>query len=199
MKTKIIDALINISAVKFGEFTLKSGIKSPIYIDLRIIISYPELLKDIASVLVEISKELEYTKVAGIPYTALPIATAFSIATDTPMIYSRKEKKEYGTSKQIEGVWQEGETVLLVDDLITNGESKLETFEVFEQAGLTIKDVVVLIDREQGGRELLEKGGYKLHSLISIFEILERMKELNKLDDEQYDRIHKFLTTPPSK
>ncbi|PCI30732.1 MAG: orotate phosphoribosyltransferase [SAR324 cluster bacterium] len=198
MKQKIIDSLIDIGAVKFGEFTLKSGIISPIYIDLRIIISYPKLLEQIAAAMQELSQELSFQEVAGIPYTALPIATAFSLASQVPMIYSRKEKKNYGTSQQIEGVWQSGDQVLIIDDLITNGDSKLETFQVFENVGLTIRDVVVLIDREQGGKNRLQKAGYCLHSLISVFEILERMKELKKLDDTQYEEVKAFLMAPVS-
>ncbi|MGK0290970.1 MAG: uridine monophosphate synthetase [bacterium] len=193
MKNKIIDALISIQAIKFGEFTLKSGIQSPIYIDLRIIISAPELLRDIAKAMIQMSKELNYERIAGIPYTALPIATAYSLESNVPMIYCRKEVKKYGTGKQIEGIWEAGQQVLVIDDLITNGESKMETFEPFEQAGLKVKDVVVLIDREQGGKERLEKQGYNLYSLISVYEILDRMKELNKISEEKYQELKKFI------
>ncbi|MCP4753476.1 MAG: orotate phosphoribosyltransferase [Proteobacteria bacterium] len=193
MKIRIIDSLISIGAVKLGEFTLKSGILSPIYLDLRIIVSYPKLLQDIASVMSDLASGLEYSKIAGIPYTALPIATAFSLAQGVPMIYNRKEKKTYGTAQQIEGIWQEGERVLIIDDLITNGDSKLETFAVFQQAGLVVTDTIVLIDREQGGKERLQEAGYNLHSLISIFEILERMRGLKQIDETQYNEINQFL------
>ncbi len=193
MKLKIIDTLISIGSVKFGKFKLKSGVESPIYLDLRTIVSFPQLLQDIATVLIELANELSYARVAGIPYTALPIATAFSLTSGKPMVYARKEKKTYGTAQQIEGIWQTGEHVLIIDDLITNGASKLETFSVFQQAGLNVRDVVVLIDREQGGKERLEEAGYRLHSLISIFEILDRMKNQNKLSEEEQKEILRFL------
>jgi orotate phosphoribosyltransferase len=193
MKEKIIDSLISIGAVKFGEFKLKSGIMSPIYLDLRIIISYPDILKNIATELITLSQKLQFDKIAGIPYTAMPIATAFSLASGHPMIYSRKERKEYGTGQMIEGVWNTGDQVLIIDDLITNGGSKLETFEVFLKAGLKVKDVIVLIDREQGGKEKLEQEGYHLHSAISIFDILGRMKHLKQIDEMQYNKIYDFL------
>jgi len=193
MKAKIIDTLISIGAVKFGSFTLKSGIQSPIYIDLRIIVSYPELLKDIASLLIAEAKSLQFDAIAGIPYTALPIATAFSLASGYPMIYARKEKKKYGTAQQIEGIWKAGDRVLLIDDLITDGGSKQESFAVFESAGLIVEDIIVLIDREQGGKAVVEKTGHRLHALISIFEILERIKGLNKIEDEIYNEILAFL------
>jgi uridine monophosphate synthetase len=193
MKEQIIDSLISIGAVKFGEFKLKSGIISPIYLDLRIIISFPDILKNIATELLNLSQKLHFDKIAGIPYTALPIATAFSLASGHPMIYSRKERKEYGTGQMIEGVWDTGDQVLIIDDLITNGGSKLETFEVFLEAGLKVKDVIVLIDREQGGKENLEQQGYQLHAAISIFDILKRMKHLKQIDEMQYNEIYDFL------
>ena len=192
-KTKIIDSLISIGAVKFGEFVLKSGILSPIYIDLRIIIGYPQLLTDIAAAIVEVVKELEYDRVAGIPYTAIPMATAFSLSSGTPMIYARKEKKTYGTGQQIEGVWEKGDRILIIDDLITDGTSKQETFSIFENAGLIADDIAVLIDREQGGRRRLKMANRRLHSMISIFEILDRIKSLNKIDEQLYNKIFQFL------
>ena len=195
IKTTIIDALVDIGAVKLGQFTLKSGIQSPIYLDLRLIISFPELLANIAEALMDLAKDLEYDRIAGIPYTALPIATAFSLLSQKPMVYCRKEVKTYGTANQIEGVWKAGEQVLVIDDLITNGESKFETFSQFEEAGLKIKDTVVLIDRKQGGMERLKKEGYRLFSIISIFEILERMKEINRISEIDYNRVQDFLNT----
>lgn len=197
-KTKIIETLVEIGAVKFGEFTLKSGIKSPVYLDLRIIISYPELLKNIATALIDLSKDLKFERIAGIPYTALPIATAFSLNSGLPMVYSRKEKKAYGTGKQIEGTWQEGDRVLIIDDLITDGGSKFETFKVFEDAGLKVENVIVLIDRKQGGEQKLEKAGYQLFSIISIFEILEYMRDKGKIESDEYEKIIQFLNTPIS-
>lgn len=193
MKNKIIDSLIEIGAVKFGTFTLKSGIESPIYIDLRIIVSYPQLLSDIADAFAEMMKDLKFDQIAGIPYTALPIATAISIRSNVPMIYARKEKKKYGTGQQIEGIWKKGDKVLLIDDLITTGLSKEETFVVFNEAGLEVSDIAVLIDREQGGQELLKKTGHNLHSMISVFDILERLKEQNKIEDEMYNKVKSFL------
>ena len=193
MKEKIIDQLSALGAIKFGEFTLKSGIVSPIYIDLRMTISEPTLLENIALALQTLAKGLDFQRVAGIPYTALPMATAYSLLTKVPMIYPRKEQKGYGTKKKIEGIFKAGEKVLVIDDLITNGLSKFETFDVLEEEDLIVTDVAVLIDREQGGSQALGEKGYKLHSLISVFEVIDRLKATGKITDDMYQKSQQFL------
>lgn len=194
-KEEIALALHEIGAIKFGEFTLKSGLKSPIYIDLRLLISYPKVLKLISQTMIEIAKTLKFDVIAGIPYTALPIATAISISEDWPMIYARKEVKDYGTKKKIEGVYKEGDTTLIIDDLITTGDSKFETIEPFEASGLKITDFLILVDRQQGGGRLLEEKGYKLHSVIGIHEILDTLKKSSKIDNEGYQKTKEFLAS----
>jgi len=193
MKKEIALALHEIGAIKFGEFKLKSGIISPIYIDLRLLISYPKVLKLISDAMVELAKGLQFDVIAGIPYTALPIATAISLDQGWPMVYARKEVKDYGTKKKLEGVFEEGQTALIIDDLITTGGSKFETAEPFEASGLKITDFIVLVDREQGGGTKLEAKGYKLHSVIGINEILDTLKEEGKISDDDYGRSKKFI------
>lgn len=193
MNKEIALSLHEIGAIKFGEFKLKSGIMSPIYIDLRIIISYPKVLKLISQAMIEVSKNLKFDVIAGIPYTALPIATAMSVSEDWPMVYARKEVKDYGTKKKIEGVFNEGNTALIIDDLITTGGSKFETIEPFEASNLKITDFIVLVDREQGGGRLLEEKGYKLHSIIGINELLDILKEENKIEEDNYQKAKNFI------
>jgi orotate phosphoribosyltransferase len=194
MKKDIALALHEIGAIKFGEFTLKSGIKSPIYIDLRLLVSFPKVLKMISEEMIKLAKKLKFNVIAGIPYTALPIATVISVSENWPMVYARKEVKEYGTKKKIEGVYKEGDTALIIDDLITTGGSKFETVEPFEASGLKITDFIVLVDREQGGRAQLEAKGYKLHSVIGINELLDILKNEKKLSENDYDRAKKFIS-----
>ncbi|MBI5412286.1 orotate phosphoribosyltransferase [Candidatus Peregrinibacteria bacterium] len=193
MKKEIALALHEIGAVKFGNFTLKSGIQSPIYIDLRVLISYPKVLQMVADAMIEKAEKLTFARIAGIPYTALPIATAISIKTGWPMIYARKEVKDYGTKKKLEGVYKKGETCLIVDDLITTGASKFETIEPFQAAGLTVKDVVVLVDREQGGAKILKEKGYTLHSVLGINELLDMLKAEGRLDETLYKTAKEFI------
>jgi uridine monophosphate synthetase len=192
-KQSIALALQEVGAVKFGEFTLKSGMKSPIYIDLRVLVSYPKLLKEIAESMADLAKGLKFDVIAGIPYTALPIATAISIAQNWPMVYTRKEVKDYGTKRKLEGKFETGQTALIIDDLITTSGSKFETIEPFNEAGLKVTDIVVLVDREQGGAKLLEEKGYHLHSVLGINELLDLLKSAGKIDETNYKNAKEFI------
>ena len=144
----LADELLSAGCIKFGEFTLKSGLKSPIYIDLRRIITHPKLLEQIGAAYLPLLKDLKFDRIAGLPYAAIPIATAISLAGNYPMIYPRKEVKTYGTKAEIEGKYHAGETVVVIDDLATTGGSKFEAIEKLTGAGLVVKDVVVLVDRQ---------------------------------------------------
>jgi uridine monophosphate synthetase len=184
-----------IEAVKFGNFILKSGIQSPIYIDLRVIISYPAILKKIAKLLSPLIAPLGFDLLCGVPYTALPIATALSLDKEIPMVMRRKEAKEYGTKKLIEGIYNKGQTCLLIEDVISSGTSILETAAPLQAEGLLIEDAVVVLDREQGGKEHLQKKGIQLHSLMSIFDLLKVLFYKQKISEETFREVNEFLST----
>ncbi len=193
MLTKIIDELFEIGAIKFGAFTLKSGIESPIYIDLRSIISYPKLLEKIRDAMWHQMRHLNFDIICGVPYTALPIATAISIKYHVPMILKRKEAKEYGTKKLIEGEYREGQKCLLIDDLITSGLSLKETIEPLILQGLQVNDIVLFLDRQQGGKELLEGKGYHLHSLFTLDTLLLHLEQTHKIDSVMVAEVKQFI------
>jgi len=190
---ELIEKLFEIRSIKFGEFKLKSGIMSPIYIDLRIIVSYPEILKTVAEAMWNKIGNLKFDLICGVPYTALPIATAMSIAHNLPMVMRRKEVKDYGTKKAIEGAFTAGQKVLIVEDLVTSGLSVFETTEPLEHEGLKVTDVVVLLNREQGAKENLKNKNLDLHAVFTITELLKTLLEKNKIDENIYNSTIKFI------
>ena len=189
----LADGLLNAGCIKFGNFTLKSGLSSPIYIDLRRIISFPKLLAQIGEAYLPLLSNLTFDRLAGLPYAAIPIATAVSLQGDYPMIYPRKEVKTYGTKAEIEGEFHAGETALVIDDLATTGGSKFEAIEKLTAVGLVVKDIVVLVDRQSGAKESLEQAGYSMHAVLTITELLDYWDETGKVEKGKIEETREFL------
>ena len=191
--TDLYRSIFEAGCIKFGEFKLKSGIMSPVYVDFRGLISQPKLLKEIGQVLADRAKQMGYNRIAGIPYAGLPIGVAASLAGDIPMIYPRKEVKEHGTAKRIEGEYEPGDKVLVIDDIITDGASKIEAIEPLKGAGLVVTDVLVILDREQGGGRILAKAGCTLHSLGKLSEVLDALVSSGKVAPETRAGVADFI------
>ena len=191
--SSLADGLLSAGCIKFGDFTLKSGLKSPIYIDLRQIISHPSLLARVAEAYLPILQRLTFNRLAGLPYAAIPIATAISIAGNYPMIYPRKEAKSYGTKAEIEGEYHAGETAVIIDDLTTTGGSKFEAIEKLTGAGLIVKDVVVLVDRQSGAKESLEQAGFHLYAVLTISALLEYWESTGNVEKDKIEAAREFL------
>jgi uridine monophosphate synthetase len=189
----LTEGLLEAGCIKFGQFTLKSGLISPIYIDLRRIITYPRLLEKVAAAYLPILKELKFQRLAALPYAAIPIATAISLQGNYPLIYPRKEVKEYGTRAEIEGEYHSGETVIVIDDLATTGGSKFEAIEKLTAAGLKVRDVVVLIDRQSGAKEALEAAGFHLHSVLTITQLLDTWEKTGRVEAGKIKATREFL------
>jgi len=200
LQSQLTLALADIGALKFGEFTLASGLKSPIYIDLRLLASHPGALRLAAHAYAELIRAIldggdrgSGIKLAAIPYAALPIGTAVALEMELPMVYPRKEAKAHGTGRAIEGEFQPGERAIVLDDLITTGGSKLAAIAPLEAAGLRVQDVVVLIDREQGGQQELAAAGYRLHAVLRLGEMLDLLVEAGRISAEQRDAVRAYL------
>ncbi len=186
-------ALHATGCVQFGQFKLKSGLLSPIYVDLRLLVARPALLRQVGEVLAAQARPLQFDVLAAIPYAALPIGVAVALTLDVPLVYPRKEVKNYGTERSVEGAFQPGQTALLIDDLITKGHSKLEALTPLKAAGLKVKDILVLIDREQGGVEELDAHGYTVHAVLTLAQILDVLVEAGKLFPERSDQVRQWL------
>ena len=192
-QTQLVFDLHNIGAIKFGKFKLKSGILSPFYLDLRVLVSYPTVLRYSALAMAQVLTSLTFDRIAAIPYAAMPIGTAIALEMNRPMIYPRREKKDYGTGRAVEGEFNRGETVVVIDDVITTGISKLEAIEPLHEAGLKVRDIVVLVDREQGGAKELESRGFRVHATLKIRGMMKALKEAGKVTDKEYDDVMAFL------
>jgi uridine monophosphate synthetase len=195
--TALADDLLKAGCIQFGSFTLKSGLQSPFYIDLRRVITYPQLLEHVGAAYLPVLARLRFDRLAALPYAAIPIATAIALQGGYPMIYPRKEAKDYGTRAGIEGEYRAGETVVVIDDLTTTGGSKFEAIENLKAAELKVRDVVVLIDRESGARRSLEAAGYQLHAVMTITQLLDYFEASGTLTADTIKASREFLNWAP--
>ena len=152
-----------------------------------------QLLAKISKQLWEISKDAKFDVICGVPYTALPFATAMSVDQNLPMVLRRKEAKDYGTKKMVEGVYEQGATCLIVEDVVTSGMSVLETSASLKEEGLIVTQAVVLLDREQGGPERISDGGVVLKSVLTVTKFIEVLEKAGKLDQATANRVRQFV------
>lgn len=129
----------------------------------------------------------------GVPYTALPIATVISTESNVPMLIKRKEAKSYGTKKVVEGAFKQGDTPIIVEDIITSGTSVLETIQELKKEGLNVTTALVIVDREQGGKKNLEEAGIKVLNLYTITELIGYLHEAGKLNAESVKIVHDYI------
>ena len=193
-RQSLANRLHDIGAIKFGTFTLKSGLVSPFYIDLRPIVSYPDILKKLSDLLVEeLSNISNYDYICGVPYSGLSFASAASIANDIPMLIKRKERKKYGTKRLVEGSQQPGDHIVLIEDVVSSGASLLETIEDLKAEQLDIAGILVVIDRQQGGTDLLKAEGFQVTSLFTVTQLLELLIQSERLDKEIAEKVSNFI------
>jgi uridine monophosphate synthetase len=191
--SELADGLLQAGCVRFGEFTLKSGLQSPIYIDLRRLVGFPELLGRVAGAYLPLLQKLQFDRLAALPYAALPIGTAISLAGGWPLVYARKETKDYGTRALVEGVFQAGDRVVVIDDLATTGSSKFEAIEKLAAAGMQVRDVVVLIDRQSGAAQALSARGFQMHAVLTLTQLLDHWEAHGQVPAELVAAARVFL------
>jgi orotate phosphoribosyltransferase len=194
-KDRMANILFNINAVKFGVFKLSSGKASPYYVDMRVIPSFPDAFGEICDFYAEnINAQIDtknFGRIAGVPVAGMIFASQVAYNLKKPFLYVRKGVRLNGRQRRVEGVLASGDKVLLVDDLMTTGLTLQKAAESVKAEGGIVTDAVVFIDREEGGRQLLEKNVIKLHSLLKISEIAKTLYELGAIEQEGLKTILK--------
>lgn len=181
--------------IKFGHFKLANGTFSPVYVDLGPLPSYPWLLKKTAAVLGIKLREEQFLgqMIAGLPMRGLPIAIAVGMGINRPVIYPR-QAKDHGTRRTVEGAgYRTGDQVIVVDDVATDGITKMTYVDILNEAGLQVRDVLVVIDREQGASKRLAEAMVRLHSLFTLSQAIEGLRMNANLADEEYDKARQYL------
>lgn len=185
--------LFQAGCVRFGDFVMASGLPSPIYVDLRRVMSAPALFRRVVAAYADMARGLQYDRLAAVPYAALPATAGLALQLGQPMIYPRKEVKAHGTGQAIEGDFAPGQVALAVEDVITLGGSLLTAIDTLVDAGLVVHDVLVLVDREQGGREALAARGYTLHAAVTLAELVAALHAEELLTGSMYTRVQAYL------
>ncbi|MBI5948893.1 MAG: phosphoribosyltransferase [Chloroflexi bacterium] len=201
----LAEELWKLDAIEFGDFTLgRTAVHSPMYINLRRLISNPKALARCARI---IREELEtlmsmrnphvqpFSLVAGVPFGGLHVATAFSLAVNTPMIYIHPPSTD--KADVIEGIYVRGQTCLVIDDLITGGGSILQTAATLSEAGLVVHDAVTLLDRQEGGRAALKAAGINLISILTLEQIANYLMAAGHIQEESYRKAMAYIESRP--
>jgi uridine monophosphate synthetase len=196
--SRVAIALFNSGCLKFGSFRIKSGALSPYYIDLACLLSSPKELCSVAETVADEIKRImgsdRIDKLASIELKGALILPLIACQLNLPCIVVRKEEKAYGVTGRIAGAQiVKDESILFFDDVISEGLSKLEGIKPLEELGAHVKHVIVVVDREQGGRENLEKLGYRVHALAKISEIVDYLLESGRISKREADEVSKYV------
>ncbi|HTX74218.1 MAG TPA: orotidine-5'-phosphate decarboxylase [Rectinemataceae bacterium] len=193
LKDSLMDALLATECFRLGDFLLKSGKRSPFYIDMRRLISDPAALALAAEAYASMAGHLNFDRIAGIPAAALPLATAASLKMGRPLVWPRMPVKEHGTGNRVEGAFTPGDRLLLLDDLITAGTSKLEAAQILRAEGLVVEELVVLIERGKRGRVDMESAGIRLHAFLDVRELFEACRRRGLIDEQGERELRAYV------
>ncbi len=192
LEANFADLILHIGCIKFGQTKLKSGTMSPIYCDLRLLRSCPDANMVAVKLFEKLTKEMKFDLIADIPMAITPTVAVLSHVTGIPMITPRPPK-DHGTGASVEGIYRSNQIVAVFDDLITAATSKLEAIGALESKELKVEDVIVLLDRCQGGKQELEARGYKLHAALELPALLDYYLSIGGIDQARYDEVMVYL------
>jgi uridine monophosphate synthetase len=187
--------LFDAGCVATGSFKLRSGVQSPVYLDLRRVTADSDLLRNVASRYVRVLRTLAYDHVAAVPYGAMAIATAVALEANASLIWPRREVKEHGTRSSVEGVWKPGDRVVLMDDVVTSGASAVEAATMLRNAGLVVEDLIVLVERGTEARPALAAEHLTLHAAITLSRLADDLVTAGRIAGATRDQIVEFLST----
>jgi orotate phosphoribosyltransferase len=196
-KVEIAKILHKIDALKFGVFKLTSGKASPYYIDLRVVPSFPDAFRQICDfysdyIISRIGID-NFDRIAGVPLAGIPFASQIAYNLKKPFLYVRKSIRHHGRQRRVEGILISGDRVLLVDDLVTTGLNLKKAAESIRAEGGVVNEAVAFLDREEGGKEKLERSGIKVHTLLKISEMANTLYEIGAIDEERLATIQKQI------
>lgn len=169
---EVADALRDADAVLRGEFELSSGRTSDYYVDKYVFETQPEALRVVGRAIAEKVRETDADRIGGVALGGVPIAAVASVESGVPYVIARKEAKEYGTGNAVEGELEEGDRVVVVEDIVTTGASAVEAVEKLRGAGAVVEEIIVVVDRQEGGRENVEDAGLRMHALTTAEELV---------------------------
>lgn len=193
---ELIIMMYDVDILKFGEFTMRTGEMTPVYVDMRVMWSYPSIVRAVCEIIWnKIDEEIqESNHICGLPYQGIPIATCLSTKHDIPMLLKRKAPKKYGTCKSIEGHFKKGDKVLIIDDVLMTGSTFLEEIQNFQAEGLEVAGAVCFFDREQGGYERIQKcANVKVYCCVTLSQTFEYLLKAGKLKQDIIDKTMKYI------
>jgi orotate phosphoribosyltransferase len=188
----LAEALFRIGALRFGKFTLASGKSSSYYLDLRVLPSDPEAYGLAVSAYLALAKQIgerSFDGVAGVATAGVTVSSPLAYLLKKPMVYVRREEKEHGLEKRVEGAVRPGWRVVVVDDLVTTGGSVISAVEALRNSGCVVKDAIVLVDRLEGGKANLARSGVRLIAFVDVKELVETLHQQKKVTKADYQTV----------
>jgi len=190
---ELVLSLYEVGAIKFGKFRLTSGLESPIYIDLRVAISHPSIYKQLVNAMVNLLNNRDVDLIAGIETASIPWASMIAYELGKGLVYVRKEAKEHGTSRLVEGDLKPGARVIVIDDVVTTGSSIVRAIRILREQGGSVIGAAAFVDREQGGLEVIRREGVDAVALLSITSILNMLLNAGAIGRGLYEEVINYL------